>query len=58
MSDVFHENLKAARLRKGLSQQEVADQEPFCYHWSYYTNTRVYICLFCRLYLVIHVYII
>ena len=25
MSDVFHENLKAARLRKGLSQQEVAD---------------------------------
>lgn len=25
MSDVFHENLKAARLKKGLSQQEVAD---------------------------------
>ena len=26
MCDVFHENLKAARLKKGLSQQEVADQ--------------------------------
>lgn len=25
MCDVFHENLKAARLKKGLSQQEVAD---------------------------------
>ena len=25
MGDVFHENLKAARMRKGLSQQEVAD---------------------------------
>lgn len=25
MGDVFHENLKAARLKKGLSQQEVAD---------------------------------
>ena len=25
MGDIFHENLKAARIRKGLSQQEVAD---------------------------------
>lgn len=25
MSGVFHENLRAARLKKGLSQQEVAD---------------------------------
>lgn len=33
-------------------------QEPFCYHWTYCTDTRVYICLFCRLYLTIHVYII
>ena len=25
MSNVFHENLKAARLKKGMSQQDVAD---------------------------------
>lgn len=32
--------------------------EPFCYHWTHCINTRVYICLFCRLIIVIHVYII
>lgn len=25
MGDIFHENLKKARMRKGLSQQEIAD---------------------------------
>lgn len=37
---------------------ERSRQEPFCYHWTYCINTRVYLCLFCRLYLSIHVYII
>ena len=27
MGDIFHENLKKARMRKGLSQQEIADLE-------------------------------